>query len=183
MSKNKSKSEERKAERKRHPWRENIEALSMAIVVALVLKVFLLEVSKIPSGSMQPTLMGNPRVGVFDRVIVDKLSFQFRDPQRFEIVVFRHPLERSRNMVKRVVGMPEEWLKIEHGDVWVRPNPEAEWEVLEGYVEKAKIEDEEKRIYGEKMVGKIMSLKEAFVSLRLSMAVNISLFSTIKRTA
>ena len=130
MSKNKSKSEERKAERKRHPWRENIEALSMAIVVALVLKVFLLEVSKIPSGSMQPTLMGNPRVGVFDRVIVDKLSFQFRDPQRFEIVVFRHPLERSRNMVKRVVGMPEEWLKIEHGDVWVRPNPEAEWEVL-----------------------------------------------------
>ena len=77
-------------------WRENIEALTVAIVVALLFKYFILEISKIPSGSMQPTLMGHPQSGVFDRVLVDKLSFRFRDPERFEIVVFKHPLERSR---------------------------------------------------------------------------------------
>ena len=102
----------------------------MAIVVALLFKYFVLEISKIPSGSMQPTLMGNPETGVFDRTVVDKLSFCFREPERFQIVVFKHPLERSRIMVKRLVGMPDEELKIEHGDLWTRPNAHEAWRIL-----------------------------------------------------
>ncbi len=113
-----------------HRWRENIEALLMAVVVALLFKSFVLEISKIPSGSMQPTLMGNPETGTFDRTLVDKLSFHFRDPERFEIVVFKHPLERSRIMVKRLVGMPAEELKIEHGDLWTRTDEDAPWRNL-----------------------------------------------------
>ena len=103
----------------------------MAIVVALLFKYFILEISKIPSGSMQPTLMGNREARVFDRVLVDKLSMRFRDPERFEIVVFKHPVERSRIMVKRLVGMPDEDLKIEHGDLWTRPHGgDAPWSIL-----------------------------------------------------
>ncbi len=113
-----------------HPWRENIEALTMAIVVALLFKYFVLEISKIPSGSMQPTLIGNPETAVFDRTVVDKLSFHFRDPERFEIVVFKHPLERSRIMVKRLVGMPGEELKIEFGDLWTRASATEPWRNL-----------------------------------------------------
>ena len=113
-----------------HRWRENIEALVMAIVVALLFKYFVLEISKIPSGSMQPTLMGNAETGVFDRTVVDKLSYQYRDPERWEIVVFKHPLERSRIMVKRLVGMPDEELKIEHGDLWTRPTGGSDWRIL-----------------------------------------------------
>jgi signal peptidase I len=79
---------------------------------------------------MQPTLMGSPEAGVYDRVLVDKLSMHFRDPQRFEIVVFKHPLERSRIMVKRVVGMPGEQFKIDLGDLWTRPDDETPWTVL-----------------------------------------------------
>lgn len=115
--------------KRKHPWRENIEALTMAIGVALVFKVFLLEISRIPSGSMQPTLMGDEATEVFDRIVVDKLSYSYRDPRRWEIVVFKHPLERSRIMVKRLVGLPNEELKIEHGDVWTRPNAVADWTV------------------------------------------------------
>ena len=100
----------------RHPWRENIEALTIAVVVALLFKYFI--------------LMGNPETGVYDRVLVDKLSLHFRDPRRFEIVVFKHPLERSRIMVKRLVGMPGEELRILHGDLWTRPDAEAEWSIL-----------------------------------------------------
>ena len=113
-----------------HPWRANIEALTMAIVVALLFKSFVLEISKIPSGSMQPTLMGNPETGVFDRTVVDKLSFHFRDPERFEIVVFKHPLEHSRIMVKRLVGMPGEDLKIENGDLFTRAPAAQPWRIL-----------------------------------------------------
>jgi signal peptidase I len=104
-----------------HKWRENIEALLMAIVVALLFKYFVLEISKIPSGSMQPTLMGHPETATFDRTVVDKLTYRYRDPERFEIVVFKHPLEQSRIMVKRLVGMPGEELKIENGDLFVKP--------------------------------------------------------------
>jgi signal peptidase I len=114
----------------RRPWRENIEAMAMAIVVALLFKYFVLEISKIPSGSMQPTLMGNPETGVFDRTLVDKLSYHFREPERFEIVVFKHPLERSRVMVKRLVGMPGEELKIEFGDLWTRARADEPWRIL-----------------------------------------------------
>jgi signal peptidase I len=116
--------------RTRAPWRENIEALVGAVVVALAFKVFFLEVSKIPSGSMQPTLMGSPEVGVFDRVLVDKLTYTWREPERFEVVVFQHPLMRSLTMVKRLVGMPGEDLKIEDGDLWVRPDASAPWRAL-----------------------------------------------------
>jgi signal peptidase I len=116
--------------RERRPWRENIEALTMAIAVALLFKLFILEISKIPSGSMQPTLMGSPETETFDRIVVDKLSFSYRDPERFEIVVFKHPLERSRIMVKRLVGLPGEDLKIEHGDLWTRSGEEEAWSVL-----------------------------------------------------
>jgi signal peptidase I len=112
------------------PWRENVEALTMAVVVALLFKYFVLEISKIPSGSMQPTLMGNPETGTFDRTLVDKLSFRFRDPERFEIVVFKHPLERSRIMVKRLCGMPGEEFKVEYGDLWTRATDTEEWRIL-----------------------------------------------------
>lgn len=116
--------------KEKHPWRENIEALCMAIVVALLFKYFILEISRIPSGSMQPTLLGDPATEVFDRVLVDKLSMHFRDPERWEIVVFKHPLERSRIMVKRLVGMPDEDFMIAKGDLWTRSGEEAEWTVL-----------------------------------------------------
>ncbi len=114
----------------KRPWRENIEALGVAIIVALTLKYFVIEVSKIPSGSMQPTLIGEPQVGVFDRVLVDKLGYRMRDPERWEIVVFKHPLENSRNMVKRLVGMPGEEFRIQNGDLFHKPTGSAEFQPL-----------------------------------------------------
>lgn len=119
-----------RAETMKHHWRDHIEALTGAILIALAFKAFLIEISRIPSASMQPTLMGTPQLQVFDRVLVDKLSYHFRSPERWEIVVFKHPLERSRNMVKRLVGMPEEDLKIQYGDLWTRKDPTGNWSIL-----------------------------------------------------
>jgi signal peptidase I len=112
------------------PWRENIEALASAIIVALTFKVFFLEVSQIPSGSMQPTLMGNPATDVKDRVLVDKLSYRSRDPKRWEVVVFQHPNMRSLTMVKRLIGMPSEQLRVLDGDLFVRPDSNSAWKIL-----------------------------------------------------
>lgn len=114
----------------KRPWRDNIEAMTMAIVMAVMLKYFVVEAYKIPTGSMQPTLMGNEDTGIFDRILVDKLSFHLRDPERFEIVVFKYPLDRSKNFIKRLCGMPGEHFRVYDGDLWTRPDAEHEWTVL-----------------------------------------------------
>jgi len=62
----------KKDEGPRRPWRQNIEAVTMAIIVAVMLKYFIVEAYKIPTGSMQPTLMGNTETGIFDRILVDR---------------------------------------------------------------------------------------------------------------
>ena len=110
--------------------RENIEALTMAIIMAVMLKYFMVEAYKIPTGSMQPTLLGNEDTQIFDRIIVDKLSYHFRDPERWEVTVFKYPLDRSKNFIKRLCGMPGEELQIADGDLWTRPDEKSEWKIL-----------------------------------------------------
>lgn len=112
------------------PWRDNIEALTVAIVMAVVLKYFVIEAYQIPTGSMQPTLMGSKETGIYDRILVDKLSYRYRDPERFEVAVFKYPLNRAQNFVKRIVGMPNEQLLVRSGDLWTRPNDSAPWKIL-----------------------------------------------------
>jgi signal peptidase I len=121
------------------PWRDNVEAMTVAIVMAVMLKYFIVEAYKIPTGSMQPTLFGQAwdsdqngtaDGGVFDRILVDKLSYRFRDPERFEVVVFKYPLDRAKHFVKRLVGMPGEELRIQRGDLWTRPDDRSPWTIL-----------------------------------------------------
>lgn len=122
----------------RTPWRDNIEAMTVAIIMAVVLKYFIVEAYKIPTGSMQPTMMGQQwttdggtkQGGIFDRILVDKLSYRFRDPERFEVVIFKYPLDRSKNFVKRLVGLPGEHFRVADGDLWRRDAELGEWSIL-----------------------------------------------------
>lgn len=112
------------------PWRDNIEAFTVAIIIAVMLKYFIVEAYKIPTPSMQPTLMGDEATGLFDRILVDKFSFHYRDPERYEVVVFRYPLDRSKNFIKRIVGMPGEDFRVFNGDLWTRKDASQPWKVL-----------------------------------------------------
>jgi signal peptidase I len=100
---------------------ENLEALAIAIVMALVLKYFLIEAYKIPTGSMQPEIMGDPTLGIFDRVLVNKLVYLLREPRRYEVVVFKNPLWQRQNYIKRLVGFGGERIGLRNGDVFVTP--------------------------------------------------------------
>jgi signal peptidase I len=128
-----SKSKDKKAVGR--PWRDNVEAVTVSIITIVLFKYFVLEAYKIPTGSMQPTLMGNTETGIFDRVLVDKFSFHMRDPERFEVVVFKYPLNRAQNFIKRIIGMPNEELEIRDGDLFRRPLDDSgrgtgEWQIL-----------------------------------------------------
>jgi signal peptidase I len=77
---------------------------------------------KIPTRSMEPTLFGDnseryPHTPG-DRILVDRWAYVFRGPARWDVVVFRYPLDATREFIKRVALLPNESGRIERGDVW-----------------------------------------------------------------
>lgn len=94
-------------------WRETIETILWALALALVLRTFVVQAFWIPSGSMIPTLE------VQDRVLVAKFWYTFFDPRRGEVVVFKYPVDPTRDFVKRIVGLPGEVVSMQDGVVYV----------------------------------------------------------------
>jgi signal peptidase I len=57
-----------------------------------------------------------------DRILVAKFPYEFADPQRWDVVVFRYPGNSVQNYIKRLVGRPGETIRIHDGDLWIRPS-------------------------------------------------------------
>ncbi|GIF18561.1 signal peptidase I [Actinoplanes tereljensis] len=86
-------------------WRELPILLGVAILVAVLVRAFVLQTFYIPSPSMEHTL------NVLDRVLVNKLVYDFRDPRRGEIIVFKAPSDwqsgaEGEDFIKRIIGEP-----------------------------------------------------------------------------
>jgi signal peptidase I len=93
--------------------------VALAVVIAIVLRTFVVGTYLIPSGSMEPTLMIN------DRIMVDKLSYHFHGIHRGDIVVFSTPPAENcggppvADLVKRVIGLPGETISLSNGAVYI----------------------------------------------------------------
>lgn len=90
---------------------ELVELVVVAGSAAMLIRTFVAMVSVVPTGSMIPTLM------IGDRLIVDRVTYRFRDPVRGEIVVFQSVVD-DKDYVKRLVGMPGETIVISNGMVY-----------------------------------------------------------------
>lgn len=111
--------------------KDNFEAFTVALIMALVIKHFCVEAFKIPTGSMYPTLYGentSPQ-NIGDRILVDKWAYLGSGPERWDVVVFRYPLNRSKHFIKRVAGLGGEWIKTGYGDIWTRKSEEEPWRI------------------------------------------------------
>jgi|ETNmetMinimDraft_15_1059895.scaffolds.fasta_scaffold03398_5 signal peptidase I len=97
--------------------REWGESLGIALVLALILRHFVVEAFKIPTKSMEPTLIGDQASG--DKILVSKFIYDFSDPKRGDVVVFKYPEDPYKNYIKRLIGLPGEEIKIWLGDVYV----------------------------------------------------------------
>lgn len=65
-----------------------------------------------------------------DRILVNKFPYEFGDPRRWDVVVFRYPEDPDRNYIKRLVGLPGEEILIQQGDVYARQEPSEPYRIL-----------------------------------------------------
>lgn len=84
----------------------------VAIAVALLIQAFLVKPYRIPSESMENTML------IGDRVLVDRISWRFSDPKRGDIVVFHAPVEASA-LIKRIIGLPGDTVSLRGGAVYI----------------------------------------------------------------
>ncbi|MDD5226474.1 MAG: signal peptidase I [Candidatus Omnitrophica bacterium] len=98
-------------------WKNWGEPLLIAAVLAIFIRTFIFGPYKIPTGSMKPTFMEE------DKIFVDKLSYRFHSPERGDIIVFKYPLDRKKDFVKRLAGLPGEALEIRKGVLIVNGKP------------------------------------------------------------
>lgn len=86
-----------------------IIVISIAIIVPV--RVFLIQPFIVRGASMEPNF--------YDReyLVIDEISYRFREPVRGDIVVFRYPRDPSQYFIKRVIGLPGETVEIENGQV------------------------------------------------------------------
>ncbi len=86
--------------------RETIDSIIVAFVIAMIIKTFIIQAYKIPTGSMLDTLL------VGDHILVSKLAYIFSDPKVDDVIVFKYPLDPSMDYIKRVVGAPGDKIEI-----------------------------------------------------------------------
>jgi len=114
--------------------REYTEAILIALLLALLIRTFIIQAFKIPSGSMENTLL------IGDHILVSKFSYgthipneiPFLDiklfddivlfskvPQRGDIIVFKFPKDEKRDFIKRVIGLPGDFLEVRRQKVYI----------------------------------------------------------------
>jgi signal peptidase I len=164
-----------------HAARESIEAMAIALVLALLFRAFVAEAFVIPTGSMALTLMGqhkdllcpncgyryqvgasqetesplqpsrlppearevvsvmcplcrvsttvDPRTATGreyptyggDRILATRFNYDFGEPRRWDVFIFKYPGLAQENYIKRLIGLPNEQVSIWHGDVYIKP--------------------------------------------------------------
>lgn len=102
-----------------------IQIIVIAAVVAFVLNNFLIANSRVPTGSMENTIMTG------DRVIGSRLSYRFEDPARGDIIIFHAPDEPETLYVKRIIGLPGDKVTIRDGHVYLN---DSETPLEESYI-------------------------------------------------
>ena len=104
---------------------EWIKSLSVAFVLFLLIRTFVVEAFKIPTGSMENTLLVGDFLLVNKAVYGAQVPFTgirlpaFDTPSRGDVVVFKYPLDLSKNYVKRLVGVPGDTLAMKGGVLYV----------------------------------------------------------------
>ncbi len=90
-----------------------IISIVVAVVLAFIIRQFVVELYIVDGPSMRPTLQSQ------ERLVVNKFIYQFREPQKGEILVFQYPRDPKRDFIKRVIATAGDTVEIKDGRVFV----------------------------------------------------------------
>ncbi|MDH3390718.1 MAG: signal peptidase I [Desulfobulbaceae bacterium] len=122
--------EETSQPKRKSTIREYIEAILIALLLALFIRTFVVQAFKIPSGSMLNTLL------IGDHILVNKFIYGIKDPfsgntwipvkkpGRGDVIVFKYPLNPSQDYIKRVIGTEGDQIEIKNKKVYVNGEPQ-----------------------------------------------------------
>ena len=109
--------------------RDWVESIVVAFILAMIIRTFVIQAFKIPSGSMRSTLLEG------DLILVNKFIYgakvpladlslpAIRRPNRGDVIVFIYPENPKKDFIKRLVGLPGETLEIKNGTVYINDKP------------------------------------------------------------
>lgn len=115
--------------KKKSTFREYIEAAAIAVLLALFIRTFVVQAFKIPSGSMEPTLL------VGDHILVNKFLYGIKipfvrttfipigEPRREDVIVFIYPVDKSKDFIKRVIGLPGDTVEMLGSEITINGKP------------------------------------------------------------
>jgi signal peptidase I len=92
---------------------EVAEVVIIAVATVFFIRTFVVQPFLVSGASMEPNFSGG------DYLLIDEISYRFREPQRGEVVVFKYPNDPATFYIKRIIGLPGEKLTIKNGEVFV----------------------------------------------------------------
>jgi len=110
---------------KKSVLRDWVESILIALLLAMVIRTFVIQAFKIPTGSMRMTLQEGDLILVNKFVYGAKVPFvnyylpALREPKRGDIVVFVYPEDKKKDFIKRLIGLPGETIEIKGGSIYV----------------------------------------------------------------
>jgi len=104
---------------------EYLDSIIVAGLTALFLINYVVRTFYIPSGSMKPTLLPN------DYILVNEFLYRFRAPERGDVIVFKPPLPKAPDYIKRLIGKGGEKLEVKKGKVYINDTPIVEPYIME----------------------------------------------------
>jgi len=112
-------------QKKKHIVREYAESIIIAVILALIIRTFVVQAFKIPSASMEDTMLIGDHLLVNKFIygmkipFTDKRIFKIRDPRRGDVIVFEYPVDPSKDFIKRVIGTPGDVVQVINKKVYV----------------------------------------------------------------
>lgn len=111
----------RKKDEEQINWKKEIiswaKLIIVAVVIAFAINNLVIINAEVPSGSMEQTIHEKSRMIGF------RLSYVFSSPKRGDIIIFKYPDDEKDNYVKRVIGLPGEYVEVKNGIVYINDEP------------------------------------------------------------
>jgi signal peptidase I len=94
-------------------FKEIFQTVILALLIVLPIRLFIFQPFIVKGQSMEPNFKDG------NYLIIDELSYKFREPKRGEVIVFKNPKNPSQKFIKRVIGLPGEKVLIEDGKITI----------------------------------------------------------------